>query len=166
MRRFIMIVLFTSLISRICFSKDNILAIGDTAPDFSLKTATDSTIVLSSFKGNKYVVLVFYPGDETPVCTKQLCELRDEYQILTQRDAVVFGINPGSKQSHKKFSKKHRFNFPLLVDLNSTVADRYHAKGVLMNKRTVYVVDKQSLIVFAKRRKPPVADILAVLPQQ
>lgn len=157
---------FTVLMTRICFSKDNILAVGDTAPDFSLKTATDSTIVLSSFKNNNYVVLVFYPGDETPVCTKQLCELRDEYQALTQRNAVVFGINAGSKESHQKFSEKNHFKFPLLVDLNSSVADHYHAKGTLMNKRTVYVIDKQGLIVFAKRGKPPVDDILAVLPQQ
>ena len=155
-----MLFLSTSLV----YGGDTMLAKGTEAPLFELKTAEGKLVKLEKFRGLKYVVLVFYPGDETPVCTKQLCELRDDYSSFEKCDAVVFGMNPGSAKSHTKFSEKHQFQFPLLVDEKGAVAARYGAKGTLMNKRTVYVVDKEGKIVFAERGKPPVADILAAIP--
>jgi thioredoxin-dependent peroxiredoxin len=146
------------------YGGDAMLEIGASAPEFKLKTAEGTVVTLGEFKEKKFVVLVFYPGDETPVCTKQLCELRDDYSSFKSCDAVIFGVNPGSEKSHTKFIKKNGFQFPLLVDVKSAVAAQYGAKGAIMNKRTVYVVGKDGKIIFAERGKPPVADILAAIP--
>jgi peroxiredoxin Q/BCP len=148
------------------FGGDTMLKIGDNAPEFSLLTQDNQKVGLSDFKGKNYVVLVFYPGDETPVCTKQLCEIRDDYSAFEKRDAVVLGINPGTEKSHKKFADKHQFQFPLLIDNKSVIADLYKAKGLVMNSRTVYVVNKEGKISFAQRGKPPVSEILASIPEQ
>lgn len=135
-------------------------SIGDTAYFFSLNDEKGATHNLADFKGNKHIVLIFYPGDETPVCTQQLCEIRDEYAAFTSNNAVVFGVNPASDKSHKKFSEKHQFQFPLLIDQDANVAKAYGVKGALMNKRFVFVIGPDGRIVFAKKGKPPVAEIL------
>jgi peroxiredoxin Q/BCP len=145
---------------------DDMLSIGSPAPEFSLSGHDNDTVSLSSYKGKNYVVLIFYPGDETPVCTQQLCEIRDDYSRFEQRGAVVFGVNPASEKSHQKFVQKHSFQFKLLIDSKGVVAKLYSAKGALMNQRTVYVIDKEGKIVFAKRGKPPVAEILSSIPEQ
>jgi peroxiredoxin Q/BCP len=135
-------------------------SVGDTAYLFSLKDENGATHNMENFKGNKHIVLIFYPGDETPVCTKQLCEIRDEYAAFTSSNAVVFGVNPASDKSHKKFTDKNKFQFPLLIDQDATVAEAYGVKGALMNKRFVFVIGPDGKIVFAKKGKPPVAEIL------
>lgn len=155
------------LMSTVTFSfGDDMLKVGTAAPEFSLSGHDNDTVSLSSFKGKNYVVLIFYPGDETPVCTQQLCEIRDDYSQFEQRGAVVFGVNPGSEKSHQKFAQKHSFQFKLLIDSKGAVAKLYSAKGAMMNQRTVYVIDKEGNIVFAQRGKPSVADILSSIPQQ
>ena len=146
------------------FGGDTMLVKGTEGPPFELKSAEGSVIKLSDYRGKNYVVLIFYPGDETPVCTKQLCEIRDDYTSFEKRGAVVFGINPASEASHNKFAGKHNFQFQLLIDEKSAVAAAYGAKGTIMNKRTVYVIDKAGKIVYAKRGKPPVSEILAAIP--
>jgi len=140
---------------------DDMLAKGTAAPLFELKDSNGKPYRLIDYRDKKSVVLVFYPGDATPVCTKQLCEIRDDYSSFERQGAVVFGINPASAESHGKFSAKHNFSFPLLIDERGAVAGEYGAKGPLSNKRTVYVIDKTGKIVFAQRGTPPVADILA-----
>ena len=142
------------------------LAINSDAPEFSLLAQDGSTVQLSDFKEKNSVVLIFYPGDETPVCTKQLCEIRDDYSSFSNKGAVVFGVNPGSEKSHQKFVEKHNFQFKLLIDKNGDVAKNYKAKGKLMNQRTVYVIDPQGKVVYAQRGKPPVAEILASIPSE
>ncbi len=137
------------------------LNLTDTAPVFSLSDQNGNTYNLDDFKGKKYVVLIFYPGDETPVCTQQLCEIRDDYQSFSDNDAVVFGINPADTKSHQKFATKNNFQFPLLIDNDKKVAAAYHAKGLFLNQRTVYVIDKNGKIIFAKRGKPSVQAIIA-----
>ena len=164
MRRFSSIMIFVGILSLTVYGGGGMLTKGAVAPQFELMGADGITVKLSDFKGKKYVVLVFYPGDETPVCTQQLCEIRDDYTLFEKKGAVVFGVNPASDASHGKFSEKHGFQFPLLVDEKKKVAARYGAKGALMNKRTVYVIDKEGLIVFAQRGKPPVQEILAAIP--
>jgi len=146
------------------FGGDLMLKIGSDAPLFSLLSHDSTQVQLVDFKGKSNVVLIFYPGDETPVCTKQLCEIRDDYSSFEGKNAVVFGINPGSQKSHQKFIQKHSFQFPLLIDTKGEVAKAYEAKGSLMNKRTVYVISKEGKIVYAKRGKPPVSEILAAIP--
>ncbi len=152
------IVLLLSLVLTHAFAK--VPSVGDSAYLFSLKDETGATINLADFKGDKYVVLIFYPGDETPVCTQQLCEIRDEYAAFTNSNAAVFGVNPASDKSHKKFSDKHKFQFPLLIDQDAAVAKAYGVKGAVMNKRFVFVINPDGKIVFAKKGKPPVSEIL------
>lgn len=164
MRTFIVSISAMFVFFTLCSAGENMLKPGDTAPEFSLSAHDGQVVKLSDFIGKKYVVLIFYPGDETPVCTNQLCEIRDDYSRFTKMDAVVFGINPASDKSHQKFVQKNKFPFELLIDTKSKVASEYQAKGALMNTRTVYVIDKEGKIIYAKRGKPPVTEILASIP--
>lgn len=139
----------------------DLLPVGSNAPDFTLETHGGDQVHLTSVLESNVVVLIFYPGDATPGCTKQLCAVRDDYSRFTEAGAVVYGVNPGSADSHKKFAEKQRYQFPLLVDEKSTVAQKYGAKGALMTIRTVYVIDRQGTIVFARRGMPSVDEIIA-----
>lgn len=102
------------------------LAIGSAAPDFTLPDQDGTPVTLSRLRG-KNVVLVFYPADETRVCRQQLCEFRDMDQLASDRGVLVYGINPGSAQSHSSFRNKQKLPFPLLVDADKRVASLYHA---------------------------------------
>jgi peroxiredoxin Q/BCP len=135
--------------------------IGTEAPLFTLKDQEGTTVTLKDFRGKKNVVLVFYPGDQTPGCTKQLCAIRDDFEDFKAADTVVFGVNPGNAESHQKFIAKQKYPFPLLVDEKSEVAKAYNAKGLLFTKRTVYGIDKEGKIVFAQRGMPSDREILA-----
>ncbi len=135
-------------------------SIGSTAPDFSLVTQKGDTVRLADFQGKKNVVLIFYPGDQTPGCTKQLCAIRDDYTQFEKKNAVVYGVNPAGKESHQKFIDKQHYQFSLLVDEGQNVAKLYGAKG-LMVKRTVVVIDKEGKIAYYKQGMPPNAEILA-----
>lgn len=166
MRKNILPVLLIIAAAVFAGKEGTMLAVGTNAPDFTLATHTGDTVQLADFSQKNYVVLIFYPGDATPGCTKQLCEIRDDYSQFTRRGAVVFGVNPASGKSHTSFADKHRFQFPLLIDNKSTVAGKYGAKGTLMTKRTVYVISPEGKIIFAQRGKPPVKDIIAVIPEK
>jgi peroxiredoxin Q/BCP len=135
--------------------------VGNAAPLFVLKDQEGTTVTLKDFRGKKNVVLVFYPGDDTPGCTKQLCAIRDDFEDFKSTDTVVFGVNPADAQSHKAFIEKQKYPFPLLVDEKSEVAKAYNAKGLLFTKRTVYGIDKDGKIVFAQRGMPANKEILA-----
>lgn len=136
------------------------LVTGTQAPDFSLQSDKGDIFKLSDYRGKKFVVLVFYPGDQTPGCTHQLCAIRDDYSKFQGKGAVVFGINPADKESHRRFVEKQHYQFPLLVDTDKKVAAQYGTNG-LMIQRTVYVIDKEGKIVYAKRGMPPDSEILA-----
>lgn len=133
---------------------------GVEAPDFTLHDETGKPVTLAQWRGIKNVVLVFYPGDDTSVCTKQLCEFRDSWQNVSDRETVVYGVNPQSAEKHARFSAKHRYPFPLLVDSGQHVASLYHASGLIV-KRTVYLIGKSGKIRYAKRGKPSPEDVLA-----
>jgi len=106
------------------------------------------------------VVLVFYPKDETSVCRQQLCEFRDEWETVKAKNAVVFGVNADSANSHTKFRERHKFPFPLLIDKGQEVAKLYSASGLIV-KRTVYLIGPDGLIRFAKRGKPLPSEVLS-----
>ena len=91
------------------------IAVGESAPDFTVEDQEGRTVALADFRGRKNVVLVFYPGDDTSICTKQLCEFRDHWQAAQAKDTLVFGVNPQSAESHRKFAEKHHYPFPLLI---------------------------------------------------
>lgn len=139
----------------------DLLSVGSDAPDFTLETHDGAQVHLASVLKSNTVVLIFYPGDATPGCTKQLCAVRDDYSRFTEAGAVVYGVNPGSAASHKKFAKKQQYQFPLLVDEKSAVAQKYGTKGAMMTIRTVYVIDRQGKIIFARRGMPSVDEIIA-----
>jgi peroxiredoxin Q/BCP len=132
---------------------------GIKAPDFSLPGQDGKAVRLSNLRG-KNVVLVFYPADNTSVCTKQLCEFRDQWQQARKRNAEVFGVNPGSAETHRKFQEKYRFPFPLLVDDGQKVAALYHANGLFI-KRTVYLIGPDGVILYGKRGKPDPTEVFA-----
>jgi thioredoxin-dependent peroxiredoxin len=132
---------------------------GTAAPDFSLPDEEGHTVTLSSLKGTN-VVLVFYPGDDTPGCTRQLCEFRDRWDMIRGRGIVVFGVNPQSARSHVHFRNKFQFPFPLLVDKGRAVANLYNANGLIV-KRTVYLIGPDGAIRFAQRGMPKPSEVLA-----
>ena len=90
------------------------LPAGSEAPDFSLPDESGRAVRLAALRGHN-VVLVFYPGDDTPGCTKQLCQFRDDWKEAQTRGAMVFGVNPQSARNHGAFRRKYSFPFPLLV---------------------------------------------------
>ncbi|MGA2136166.1 MAG: peroxiredoxin [Bryobacteraceae bacterium] len=135
------------------------LPAGSPAPDFSLAQPDGKMVSLSKLRG-KNVVLVFYPGDDTPTCRKQLCEFRDQWEDARKRNVQVFGVNPASTGSHAKFQLKYRFPFPLLADAGQKVAELYHANGLFV-KRTVYLIGPDGVIRYAKRGKPDPREVLA-----
>jgi peroxiredoxin Q/BCP len=137
----------------------NPLAIGAKAPDFALPDELGHKVALSALRGRN-VTLVFYPGDDTPGCTKQLCQFRDQWSKVRERGVEVFGVNPQSAAKHDKFRQKYHFPFPLLVDEGQKVAALYHANGLIV-KRTVYVIGPDGKIRFGKRGMPDPAEVLA-----
>jgi peroxiredoxin Q/BCP len=116
-------------------------------------------VTLSTLAG-KNVVLIFYPGDDTPGCTRQLCEFRDAWGPARARGIEVFGINPGGASSHARFREKFQLPFPLLVDRGRKVASLYHATGLVV-KRTVYRIGPDGAIRFARRGAPSPEEVLA-----
>lgn len=141
-----------------------ILKIGEKAPGFVAKDHLGNEIKLSDYLGEKNVVLIFYPANETPGCTKQLCQARDDFDQYKQDDIVVFGVNPASAESHAKFAEKYEFPFGILVDTEGDIVRDYGCRAMMgLVKRTVYVIDKEGKIVFAERGMPSTEKQLASL---
>src|SRR3974377_1737713 len=101
---------------------------GTNAPGFSLPDDAGHMVRLADLRGHN-VVLVFYPGDDTPGCTKQLCQFRDEWSKAKAVGAAVYGVNPQNARHHEQFRGKFHFPFPLLVDEGQKVAALYNANG-------------------------------------
>src|SRR5271165_6030819 len=119
--------------------------VGEPAPDFELP-GTDGPFKLSAHRGER-VVLLFYPGDETMVCTKQFCSYRDRGGDFAGLDATVVGISAQDLDSHKRFVAKHGLNVPLLADVGGSVAKAYSAySSRLGTKRAVVVIDEQGIV--------------------
>jgi thioredoxin-dependent peroxiredoxin len=135
------------------------LPVGQSAPDFTLRDQDGNPVSLGALRG-KNVVLVFYPADETTLCTKQLCEFRDNWALARSKDAVVFGVNPGGEGRHAKFRDHHSFPFALLADPGQRVGADYRTKGLIV-KRTVYLIGKSGKIRYARRGKPVPEEVLA-----
>jgi thioredoxin-dependent peroxiredoxin len=134
------------------------LAVGTLAPDWTMRDQDGQIVKLSELRGRN-VVMVFYPRDETPTCRAQLCEFRDAWQRAQERNTLVFGVNPQKAESHSGFRDNNHLPFPLLVDEGGRVCSAYNTRG-LMTKRTVYLVDPDGVIRYARRGKPPVDEVL------
>jgi peroxiredoxin Q/BCP len=121
------------------------LNVNDKAPPFVLKDDKGQSFSLAEQAGRK-ILLVFYPGDDTPVCTRQLCDYRDGIEAFADLGVDVVGISHDSAESHRKFRAKHDLPFTLLTDPDYKVAEQYDSKGVLGMKRSVFLVDEKGII--------------------
>jgi peroxiredoxin Q/BCP len=137
------------------------LPVGTRAPDFSLPDQGGEIVSLSALCGH-HVVLVFYPGDDTTVCRRQLCEFRDRWAAAQRKNTLVFGVNPQSANSHVRFRSKCRLPFPLLVDSGQTIGALYHTRGFMV-KRTVYLIGPDGRIRYARRGMPDPDEVLAAV---
>ena len=127
------------------------VGVGDPAPDFTLEGTAGRTYSLSQYRGQP-VVLVFYPGDNTPVCTMQLNTYSSDIAQFEDLGAQLLAISPQSVESHEQFSGVHGFTFPLLADTEKSVARAYGILGpVGFYKRSVFVVDGDGVIRYAHR---------------
>ena len=122
---------------------------GDAAPDFEL-AGTEGSFRLGAHRGER-VVLLFYPGDETPVCTKQFCSYRDRADDMSALDAVVVGISGQDVDSHEAFTSHHGLTVPLLADADKAVARSYGVtRPVLGTQRATFIVDESGTIAWCK----------------
>jgi thioredoxin-dependent peroxiredoxin len=136
------------------------LPVGTPAPDFSVPDQDGSRVTLSALRG-KNVILVFYPADDTTICTLQLCEFRDHVADAQARNTVVFGVNPARSMAHQKFRDKYKLPFPLLIDEGQKIAKLYQANGWFAPRRTVYLIGPDGNVRYARRGKPSPTEVLA-----
>jgi len=130
--------------------------VGQPAPDFTLPGICDGErrdYTLSEYRGRK-VVLAFYPGDDTPGCTRQMCSYRDDFSKFEESGAVLLGISPQDVDSHERWAAKRGFHFPLLADVEKQVIDRYDVRGgrLIAVKRSVFVVGPDSIVRYVDRK--------------
>lgn len=129
------------------------LEVGQPAPDFSARDQNGEPITLSQFKGKK-VVLYFYPRDNTPGCTAQACDLRDNIDRLAAAGYQVIGVSTDDEKSHQKFINKFELPFPLIADTDSQVHELYgtwqlkkmYGKEYMGTVRTTYIIDEAGII--------------------
>jgi peroxiredoxin Q/BCP len=126
---------------------------GDKAPPFSGLDQNGRKVSLNEFQGKK-VVLYFYPEDDTPTCTQQACNLRDNYAMLKKKGFVVLGVSPDTEKSHLKFEKKFQLPFTLIADPDRTIIEKYGVWGekqlfgrnYMGVHRTTFVIDEKGTI--------------------
>jgi thioredoxin-dependent peroxiredoxin len=129
------------------------LKVGDAAPDFAVNDEKGNKVKLSDFKGKK-VVLYFYPKDDTPGCTAEACNLRDNYKALQKAGYVVLGVSTDDEKSHQKFIDKFELPFPLLADTNKELHEKYgtwveksmYGKKYMGTARVTFVIDENGKI--------------------
>lgn len=130
------------------------LNIGDIAPDFTLSTDIENKeVTLSKLRGKK-VILYFYPKDNTPGCTKEACDFRDNFATFNQQGVEVFGISKDSTKAHQKFKEKYALPFTLLVDANADICEAYgvvdkksmFGKTFLGITRSTFLIDEKGVI--------------------
>lgn len=129
------------------------LKVGDQAPEIKTTIQDGTSFELSSLRGKK-VVLYFYPKDDTPGCTKQACNLRDNYKMLLEQGYVVYGVSADTAKKHQKFIDKYELPFDLLVDEEKTIINNYGVWGPkkFMGKvydginRTTFIIDEEGKI--------------------
>jgi thioredoxin-dependent peroxiredoxin len=122
--------------------------VGAVAPDFTLPSQSGEMVSLKDFLGNRPVVLVFYPKDHTPGCTKEVCAFRDSFEEFSNLDVEVIGISSDSVESHRSFAQKHSLPFTLLSDEEGKVRKLYGVSNTLglFPGRVTYVVDQEGIV--------------------
>lgn len=146
---------------------------GDKAPMFSAKDQDGNTVSLDQFKGKK-VVLYFYPKDDTPGCTAEACDFRDNYQGLKTKGIEVIGVSVDDEKSHQKFITKHNLPFTLLADTDKKIVEAYdvwaeknmYGKKYMGTNRTTFVIDEEGNIAHIIKKvetKNSTAQVLELL---
>lgn len=138
-----------------------ILTEGTKAPAFKAKDQNGATISLADFKGKK-LALFFYPEDDTPTCTIQACNIRDNYALLKQHGINIIGISPDDEKKHKKFEAKYQLPFTMLADAKHAIIDKYgvwgekqlYGRKYMGLHRTTFLIDEKGIIkkVFLRPR--------------
>lgn len=126
---------------------------GTKAPDFTAKDQNGNTVSLSDFRG-KTVILYFYPKDDTPGCTAEACDFRDNYQSLLSKGFEVLGVSVDDEKSHKKFVTKHNLPFPLIADTDHSIVEAYgvwaeknmYGRKYMGTMRTTFIIDPEGVI--------------------
>lgn len=131
------------------------LHVNDEAPDFVLNDEDGRPFSLCDHRG-EMLLLAFYPGDDTPVCTRQLCDYRDGIEAFEGLGVRVIGISKDGAESHRAFKEKHKLPFTLLSDPDLGVAAAYDSRGMLGMKRSVFLVDEKGLIRYRHIEALPV----------
>jgi peroxiredoxin Q/BCP len=128
-------------------TKDKV-KVGTVAPDFTLPSQAGEMVSLKDFSGRKPVVLFFYPKDDSPGCTKEVCAFRDNFEEFSKLDAQVIGISSDSVESHRRFAAKHDLSFPLLSDEGGNIRRLYGVPKTfgLIPGRVTYVIDKEGVV--------------------
>lgn len=126
------------------------IKVGDTAPDFSLRDQNGKNVSLADFRGQKSVVLYFYPKDDTPGCTVESCAFRDQYEVFKTAGAEVIGVSGDSTDSHQKFAAKHNLPFTLLSDQGDQIRKQYGATAAFgfIPGRVTYVIDQNGVVQY------------------
>ena len=128
--------------------------VGELAPDFEL-ISTEGPIRLSERLARGPVLLVFYPGDDTPVCTRQLCDYRDNLGVFSEVGVQVIALNPQSFASHETFARKHDLPFPLASDPERAACRAYGAVGLLgMTRRALYLIGRDGKVKYRRTDLP------------
>ena len=146
---------------------------GDKAPLFKARDQNGNVVSLADFKGQK-VVLYFYPEDDTPTCTVEACNLRDNFSLLKKNGLVVLGVSPDDEKKHKKFEEKYKLPFTLLADADHTIIDKYgvwgeknlYGRKYMGLHRTTFLINEKGVIIkiFKKpRSKKHTEEILQAL---
>jgi peroxiredoxin Q/BCP len=128
-------------------AKDKV-EVGSVAPDFTLPSQSGEMVSLEDFLGRKPVVLFFYPKDDSPGCTQQVCAFRDDYEEFGKLDAEVIGISSDSVESHRSFAAKHRLPYTLVSDEGGRVRKLYGVPNTLglFPGRVTYVIDREGVV--------------------
>ena len=127
---------------------------GDPALDVELSANDGSSVRLSALWAERPLLLIFYPGDDTAVCTKQLCEYRDRWADFRALDAAVVGINSANVDRHQRFASRHDFPFPLLADPGQRCAALYGAKAWYGTRRLTVLIDRSGIVRWMKTVNP------------
>ncbi|HEY0175004.1 MAG TPA: thioredoxin-dependent thiol peroxidase [Pedobacter sp.] len=146
---------------------------GQQAPEFTAADQDGNTVTLSQFRGKK-VVLYFYPKDDTPGCTAEACDFRDNYQGLMAKGIIVLGVSVDDEKSHQKFAAKHSLPFTLLADTDKKIVEAYgvwgeknmYGKKYMGTNRSTFIIDENGLISHIIKKvdtKTPTAQVLELL---
>ena len=162
----ILAIALVAVVARVVVAGDPVLLpVGSAAPDFSAVAHDGQKVQLSKLKG-RYVALYFYPKDDTPGCTKEACDMRDNWDKLQKAGVSVFGVSTQSIGSHKEFAEKYHLNFPLIPDEKGELAAKYKVPLTFgMARRITYLIGKDGKIEHVWPQVNPVGHAGEILAQ-